>query len=128
MITVDDAAAAVRTLTEALTQAERDLLYALRNFARYRKEFAVDLAALNRPADPAGDLLYGEDGNIHRSFDHRRFADAVNPLTSRWMVSYNDDLLIRRYFKPHHISTIGVPYTLSAKRTATELLITNYEN
>jgi Ca2+-binding RTX toxin-like protein len=24
---------------------------------------AVDLAALNRPADPAGDLLYGEDGN-----------------------------------------------------------------
>lgn len=75
-----------------------------------------------------GSYLYGEDGNIHRSFDHRRFANAVNPLKSRWMVSYNDDLLIRRYFKTHRITTIEVPYTLSAKRTATELLITNYEN
>jgi outer membrane protein TolC len=30
---------------ENLTQAERDLLYALRNFTRYRKEFAVDIAS-----------------------------------------------------------------------------------
>jgi DNA adenine methylase len=72
--------------------------------------------------------LYGENGDMHRSFDHRRFAKAVSPLKSRWMVSYNDDLLIRRYFKTHRISTIEVPYTMSAKRTATELLITNYEN
>jgi DNA adenine methylase len=72
--------------------------------------------------------LYGENGNMHRNFDHRRFAKAVNPLKSRWMVSYNDDLLIRRYFKAHRISTITVPYTLAAKKRATELLITNYEN
>lgn len=72
--------------------------------------------------------LYGENGNLHRNFDHRRFAKAVNPLKSRWMVSYNDDLLIRRYFKAHRISTIQVPYTLASNKRATELLITNYEN
>ena len=72
--------------------------------------------------------LYGQNGNMHRGFDHRRFANAVNPLKSRWMLSYNDDLLIRNFFKTHPIATIEVPYTLSAKRTATELLITNYEN
>lgn len=72
--------------------------------------------------------LYGENGNLHRNFDHRRFANAVNPLKSRWLVSYNDDLLIRNYFKGHRITTIEVPYSISAKRTATELLITNYEH
>lgn len=30
---------------ENLTQAERDLLYALRNFSRYRKQFAVEIAS-----------------------------------------------------------------------------------
>jgi DNA adenine methylase len=72
--------------------------------------------------------LYGKNGNLHRAFDHRRFSKAVNPLKSRWMVSYNDDLLIRRYFKAHRISTIKVPYTMASKVRATELLITNYAN
>lgn len=72
--------------------------------------------------------IYGEDGNMHRNFDHRRFAKAVNSLKSRWMVSYNDDPLIRRYFKSHRISTLKVPYTMATKIRATELLITNYEN
>jgi len=65
---------------------------------------------------------------MHRNFGHRRFANAVRPLKSRWMVSYNDDLLIRRYFRSHRISTIKVPYTMASKKRGTELLITNYEN
>jgi DNA adenine methylase len=72
--------------------------------------------------------VYGENGSMHRAFDHRRFANAVNPLKSRWMVSYNDDLLIRRYFKTHRISTIQIPYTMRTKRAGAEILITNYEN
>lgn len=72
--------------------------------------------------------LYGEKGNLHRKFNHRRFANAVNPLKSRWMVSYNDDPLIRRYFKAHRISTLTVPYTMASKIQAEELLITNYQN
>jgi len=36
--------AGYRIAIENLTQAERDLLYALRNFTRYRKEFAVEIA------------------------------------------------------------------------------------
>ena len=75
-----------------------------------------------------GCYLYGSNGNMHRNFDHRRFAKTVGPLKSRWLVSYNDDLLIRRYFKGHRITTIQVPYTMSSKRIGTELLISNYEN
>ena len=33
------------TVTETLTQAERDLLYSLRNFARFRKDFVVRIAS-----------------------------------------------------------------------------------
>lgn len=72
--------------------------------------------------------LYGENGNMHRTFDHGRFANAVNPLKSRWMLSYNDDLLIRKYFEARNISTITIQYTMAEKRKETELLITNYEN
>lgn len=74
-----------------------------------------------------GCYVYGENGIMHRGFDHRRFADAVNPLKSRWMVSYNDDLLLRRYFKNHHIHAFQVAYTMRTKRPGTELLITNFE-
>lgn len=72
--------------------------------------------------------LYGQNGNMHRNFDHRRFARAVDCLNSRWMVSYNDDLLIRRYLKSHRISKMQIQYTMQDKRKETELLITNYEN
>jgi outer membrane protein TolC len=34
-----------RTAAETLTQGERDMLYALRSFTRYRKTFAIDLAS-----------------------------------------------------------------------------------
>jgi outer membrane protein TolC len=37
--------AGYKIATENLTQAERSLLYALRNFSRYRKEFSVDIAS-----------------------------------------------------------------------------------
>lgn len=37
--------AGYRVTMENLTQAERNLLYALRNFTRYRKEFSVNIAA-----------------------------------------------------------------------------------
>ncbi|MDA7627968.1 TolC family protein [Verrucomicrobia bacterium] len=37
--------AGYRIAIENLTQAERDLLYALRNFTRFRKEFTVDIVA-----------------------------------------------------------------------------------
>jgi outer membrane protein TolC len=37
--------AGYRIAIESLTQAERDLLYALRDFSRYRKEFSVEIAA-----------------------------------------------------------------------------------
>ena len=70
--------------------------------------------------------LYGENGNMHRNFDHGRFADAVNPLKSRWLVSYNNDLLVRHYFKHHQISTLQIQYTMSSVRIEEELLISNY--
>jgi outer membrane protein TolC len=37
--------AGYRAAIENLTQAERNLLYALRNFTRYRREFSVDIAS-----------------------------------------------------------------------------------
>jgi DNA adenine methylase len=73
-------------------------------------------------------FLYGAKGEMHRNFDHRRFAKTVSPIKSPWMLSYNNDLLIRSYFKAHHVSTIQIQYTSREKRKETELLITNYEN
>lgn len=72
--------------------------------------------------------LYGENRKIQQKFDHWRFANAVHPLKSRWMVSYNDDIFVRHYFKNLRISTLAVPYTMRTNRVGAELLITNYEH
>lgn len=75
-----------------------------------------------------GSMLYGMNGNMHRTFDHRRFASKVTSVPSKWMVSYNDDLLIRHYFRRSRVSTIPASYVIGMKRKASEVVITNYEH
>jgi outer membrane protein TolC len=48
---------------EALTQAERDVVYALRSYARFQQEFAVRVAAAYWRAVLRADVLATEEGN-----------------------------------------------------------------
>ena len=40
------------------------------------------------------DVLYGHKGNMHKQFDHERFADMVEKCLCQVMISYNDLLTL----------------------------------
>lgn len=42
--------------------------------------------------------LYGVNGNLHTSFDHERFADAVKKCRHKWLITYDDSPEIRKLF------------------------------
>ena len=65
--------------------------------------------------------LYGKNGNMHKGFDHKLFADKTKECKHKWMITYNDDPEIREWFPdpPYHPTSWDLQYTMkAAKRTA----------
>lgn len=96
--------------------------------------------------DPPYDIkdnLYGNNGDIHRNFNHLKFANDIKSCkNSKWMITYNDNEPIRSWFTEYKCIPWDLQYTMkSAKRagqdgsTTTgksgkkgkELLIKNYD-
>lgn len=85
--------------------------------------------------------LYGNQGDMHRGFDHELFAETTLKCQDNWMITYNEDKEIQNWFKDHNQLVWDLQYTMkSAKRlaqdgttdavksgkTGKELLIKNY--
>ncbi len=89
--------------------------------------------------------LYGKNGDMHEGFDHQKFADNVKQCNHKWMITYNDDPDIKRWFPepPYHLTPWELQYTMKAAKregqegsaktgksgkSGKELLILNYAN
>lgn len=57
----------------------------------------------------AKSALYGKNGNLHMSFDHERFASAMQKCPHKWLITYDDSKYIRNLF---HFASI-FPWTLT---------------
>ena len=75
--------------------------------------------------------LYGKNGNLHKSFDHKRFAENMKNCQHKWLITYDDSNYIRELF---HFADI-VPWNLTygmrnisekSDQTGKELFISNY--
>lgn len=42
--------------------------------------------------------LYGKGGNLHRTFDHERFAQTILDVNHHWLITYNDGASIKQLF------------------------------
>src|SRR5215204_1086460 len=42
--------------------------------------------------------LYGKNGNLHKTFDHQRFAENLRNCPHRWLLTYDDSPFIRELF------------------------------
>ena len=47
--------------------------------------------------------LYGKNGNLHKSFDHQRFAENMKNCEHKWLITYDDSAYIRNLFSFAHI-------------------------
>ncbi len=76
--------------------------------------------------------LYGKDGDLHTSFDDRKFAELMIECLSFWLITYDNSPEIRNNFQDSHIFEWELQYGMNnyKKNTAgkgKELFISNYK-
>ena len=75
--------------------------------------------------------LYGKNGNLHKSFDHLRFAENMKKCKHKWLITYDDSDYIRDLFSFANIIPWNLTYgmrniTDNSDQTGRELFIANY--
>jgi len=75
--------------------------------------------------------LYGKNGNLHKSFNHKRFADNMKNCKHKWLITYDDSEYIRNLFSFAHITPWNLTYgmrniTEKSDQNGKELFISNY--
>jgi len=75
--------------------------------------------------------LYGKNGHLHKSFDHKRFAENMRNCKHKWLITYDDSEYIRNLFSFAHITPWNLTYgmrniTESSDQVGKELFISNY--
>ncbi len=77
--------------------------------------------------------LYGKNGNMHKKFDHKRFANVLKETKHKWLITYDDSKYIRKLFSFANISTWNLSYGMrnvnkNRNQMGKELFISNYAN
>lgn len=75
--------------------------------------------------------LYGKNGNLHKSFDHIKFAETMRNCKHKWLITYDDSEYIRDLFSYANIIPWDLTYGMrnvskSSDQTGKELFISNY--
>ncbi len=75
--------------------------------------------------------LYGKNGNMHKSFDHIRFAENMKNCTHKWLITYDDSPYIRDLFSFANIISWDLTYGMrnvgkNSDQIGKELFISNY--
>ena len=76
--------------------------------------------------------LYGKNGNLHKIFDHVRFADVMKNTSHKWLITYDDSDYIKTLVSFANIKTWDLTYGMrnvnkDSNQSGKELFIANYE-
>jgi len=75
--------------------------------------------------------LYGKNGNLHKTFDHIKFAEAIRQCKHKWLITYDDSHFIRDLFSFANIIPWDLTYGMrnvkeGSDQNGKELFISNY--
>lgn len=75
--------------------------------------------------------LYGKNGNMHKSFDHTKFAETMKTCRHKWLITYDDNEYVRTLFSFAKIIPWDLTYgmrnvTENSDQKGKELFISNY--
>jgi DNA adenine methylase len=80
------------------------------------------------------DFLYGKDREMHKSFDHDKFANDVYKCPHKFMITYNVNDRLLELYKDYHLEYWKLRYSMvhrgdknTQDNVKTELLVTNYD-
>ncbi len=76
--------------------------------------------------------LYGKNGNMHKTFNHKRLAEVLKNTTHKWLITYDDSKYIRDLFSFANITKWNLTYGMknvstNSNNKGKELFISNYE-
>ncbi|HNW81315.1 MAG TPA: DNA adenine methylase [bacterium] len=79
----------------------------------------------------AKSALYGKNGDLHKSFDHMKFAEIMRNCKHKWLITYDDSEYIRGLFSFANIFPWNLTYGMrnvkeGSDQKGKELFITNY--
>ena len=66
--------------------------------------------------------LYGNNGDMHESFDHRALFNAISKKTN-WMMTYNNCPYIRELYKEYTIIETSWSYGMNTSKESSEIVI-----
>jgi DNA adenine methylase len=76
--------------------------------------------------------LYGKNGDMHKNFDHEKFAEDMKNCKHKWLITYNDCEYIRNLFSFARIVPFEAKYGMKnvnpnkVNQKGNEILIMNY--
>lgn len=75
--------------------------------------------------------LYGKNGNLHKTFNHKEFANIMRSCPHQWLITYDDSEYIRNLFSFANIISWNLTYgmrnvTENSDQNGKELFISNY--
>lgn len=71
--------------------------------------------------------LYGTDGNLHKYFDHSRFASVMKKCKYRFLITYDDNHMVRKLFNWANVISWELKYSSRKVKTGKELFISNMD-
>ncbi len=75
--------------------------------------------------------LYGKNGNLHKSFDHERFAATMKNCRHKWLITYDDSDYVKDLFSFASITPWKLVYGMrnvaeNSNQDAKEIFVSNY--
>ncbi len=75
--------------------------------------------------------LYGRNGDLHKSFDHEKLAFLMEKVKHKWLITYDDNPIIKRMYKFAKLKKWELQYGMNNYKQETaakgqELFISNY--
>jgi DNA adenine methylase len=75
--------------------------------------------------------LYGKNGHLHKTFDHKRLAEVLKRVNHKWLITYDDSEYIRELFSFAYIKEWNLTYGMrnvnsKGDKKGYELFISNY--
>lgn len=75
--------------------------------------------------------LYGKNGDMHKTFDHERFANVLRNTAHKWLITYDDSEYTRDLFSFANINKWNLTYGMrnvnkNGDQNGKELFISNY--
>lgn len=76
--------------------------------------------------------LYGKNGELHKNFDHARFASVLRACPHRWLLTYDDSPFVRELFAFAKIKSWNLMYGMrnvaaESSQIGNEIFVSNYD-